>query len=413
MGFKDRLAHAWNAFTNAEKTEVSTNSGFGSYSGGWGSRPDRTRMSVTNERSIIASIYTRLSLDCADVDLRHAKQDENGRYLSTVKSGLHNCLTVEANLDQGASAFRQDIYMTLFDKGSIAIVPIDVDVDPSQTGGYDIKSLRVGTIVDWLPDAVVVNVYNEKTGKRKDLELPKRFVAVVENPFFAVMNETNSTLQRLIRKLNILDSVDEAAGSGKLDLIIQLPYVIKTDARRLEAEKRRADIEMQLKGSKYGIAYTDGTERITQLNRPSENNMLKQIEYLMNLLYSQLGTTKEVFEGTADEKTMLNYQNRTTAPIVRSVTEAMSRTFLTKTARTQGHNVVALRDPFKLVPVTEVANIADKLTRNEIASSNEMRAVIGWMPSTDPNADKLMNKNMPQPIDAVAEPSTELVEIKR
>lgn len=400
MGVLNRLMHGWNAFRDGDKrSQRSEFQGFGSYSGGWGNRPDRSRMSISNERSIIASIYTRLSVDCAGIVIRHARVDSDGRFLEQIKSGLNDCLNVEANIDQGGSAFRQSMYMTLFDKGTIAVVPVDIDVDPEHTSGYDIRSLRVGEIVDWYPQSVLVSLYNDQTGKREEIEMPKRLVAVVENPFYAVMNENNSTLQRLIRKLNILDQVDEAAGSGKLDLIVQLPYTIKTPARKEEAEKRRADIEMQLKGSKYGIAYTDGTERITQLNRPAENNMLKQIEFLTNMLYGQLGTSKEVFDGTADEATMLNYNNRTVEAIVRAVTEAFARTFLTKTGRTQGQAIVSFRDPFKLVPISEIANISDKLTRNEIATSNEMRAIFGWMPSKDPKADELRNKNIPAPVE--------------
>lgn len=397
MGVRDRLSHAWNAFIENDRNRERQYNGYEGLAGGsWVVRPDRVRLNISNERSLVASIYTRLGVDASSVVMRHAKQDQNGRYMSTMDSGLNECLTIQANLDQGASAFRQDIFMTLFDKGVIAIVPVDVDVDPTKTGGYDIKTLRVGEIVDWLPQEVIVKVYNEKTGRKQELRLPKKVVAIVENPFYSVMNEPNSTLQRLIRKLNLLDSVDEAAGSGKLDLIVQLPYVIKSDARRQEAEKRRSDIELQLKGSKYGIAYTDGTEKITQLNRPAENNMLKQIEFLTNLLYSQLGLTASVFDGTADEATMLNYFNRTIEPVLRAVTEAINRTFLTKTARSQGQTITFSRDPFKLVPISQLADIADKFTRNEIASSNEIRAIVGWMPSDDPKADQLINSNMPQ-----------------
>lgn len=418
MGVLDRLMHGWNAFRNSErKDHRSEYQGFG-YSGSWGSRPDRTRLSTSNERSIIASIYTRLAVDCTQIVLRHGIQDSDGRYVEPIKSGLNTCLNMEANIDQGGSAFRQDMYMSMFDGGTIAIVPVDIDVDPAHTSGYDILSLRVGKVVDWYPESVLVSVYNETTGKRQEIEMPKRLVAIVENPFFAVMNEDNSTLKRLIRKLNILDAVDEAAGSGKLDLIIQLPYTIKTQARRDEAEKRRSDIEMQLKGSKYGIAYTDGTERITQLNRPSENNMLKQIEYLMNTLFSQLGTSKEVFEGTADEATMLNYNARTVEPIVRAVSEAIVRTFLTKSARTRGHTIFAIRDPFKLVPVETLVELSDKLSRNAIATPNEIRGLFGWTPSKDPDANVLRNRNMPEveaepePKPLTKKPSMELVQIR-
>lgn len=418
MGVMDRLIHGWNAFRDSNRTSNrSEYQGF-SYGGSWGSRPDRTKLSTSNERSIIASIYTRLAVDCTQIILRHGIKDGDGKYTKAVDSGLNNCLNVEANVDQAGSAFRQDMYMTLFDGGTIAIVPVDIDVDPTYTGGYDIQSLRVGRVVDWYPQTVLVSVYNGDTGKRQEIEMPKRLVAIVENPFFAVMNEDNSTLKRLIRKLNILDAVDEAAGSGKLDLVIQLPYTIKSQARRDEAEKRRSDIEMQLKGSKYGIAYTDGTEKITQLNRPSENNMLKQIEYLMNTLFSQLGTSKEVFDGTADEATMLNYNARTVEPIVRSVAEGMIRTFLTKTSRTRGHTIFTLRDPFKIVPIATMVELSDKLTRNAIASPNEIRALFGWTPSSDPKADELRNRNIPEAIEEQppttpkADSSMELVQIR-
>lgn len=396
------LAHAWNAFSDTREVDRYSMGAGSSYSGSI--RPDRSRMRITNERSIVSSIYTRLSVDAASSSILHAKTDEKGRYLSTVKSGLNNCLTVEANLDQGASMFRQHIFSSMFDKGAVAIVPVDVDVDPEQTTGFDIRTMRVGDILDWKAQTVVVELYNEKTGKREELEVPKRVAAIVENPFYAVMNEPNSTLQRLIRKLNILDAVDEAAGSGKLDLIIQLPYVIKSDIKRAEAEQRRADIEMQLKGSKYGIAYTDGTEKITQLNRPAENNMLKQIQYLTEMVYAQLGMSKPIFDGTADEATMLNYHNRTIEPVLRAVTEALTRTFLSKTARTQGQTMMAFRDPFKYVALKDFADLADKFSRNEIMSANEIRQGMGLAPSDDPKADQLINSNMPQAVEPEAEP---------
>lgn len=407
MGFRDRLAHAWNAFIDDKKVE-STEPAYGSYAGSYGIRPGRVRSSIANDRSIIGSIYTRLAIDATAITMRHAKVDGNKRYTGTINSGLNECLNVSANLDQTGSAFRQDIFGSLFERGVIGIVPVDVDVDPTQSGGYDIRSLRVGEIVDWYPEEVRVRVYNEKTGRREELRLPKKVVAIVENPFFSVMNEPNSTLQRLIRKLNLLDTIDEASGSGKLDIIIQLPYTVRTETKRQEAEKRRADIEMQLKGSTYGIAYADSTEKITQLNRPAENNMLKHIEYLTNQLYSQLGLATSIFDGSADEATMLNYQNRTIEPVVRAVVESMIRTFITKTGRTQGQTILYLYDPFKFVPVSQIADIADKFARNEIASANEIRAVVGWMPSDDPKADKLMNSNMPQPpelTDGSAEPT--------
>ena len=395
MGLRDRISHAWNAFRDTDKNERASDEYGLNYSGSMGVRPDRTRIRYTNERSILASILTRLSIDATNVQVRHARQDVNGKFLSAIPSGLNYCLNIEANLDQAASAFRQDLFMTLFDQGVVAIVPVEVDTNPLMTGGYDIKALRVGRIIDWYPKKVRVSVYNEETGNREDLMLPKRLVAIVENPLYAVMNEPNSTLQRLTRKLNLLDAVDEASSSGKLDLIIQLPYVIKSDARREQAENRREMIETQLKGSKYGIAYTDGTEKITQLNRPAENNMLKQIEFLTNMLYGQLGLTPGVFDGTADEAAMLNYYNRTIEPILRAVSEGIARTFISKTGRTQGQTILFTRDPFKLVPITQLAEIADKFTRNEIASSNEIRGIVGWNPSGEPNADKLMNKNLP------------------
>lgn len=399
MGLGNRLAHAWNAFIDSNREKESGQIHYGPSVGSFGLRPGRSRMSVTNERSLITSIYTRMAVDAASAVMKHVRTDEDGRYLETIKSGMNNCFTVEANLDQGASAFRQDVFQTLLDKGVIAIVPVDVDANPKLTGGYDIKTMRVGRIVDggWSPEHVRVEVYNEKKGIREEITLPKRICAIVENPFYSVMNEPNSTLQRLLRKLALMDVIDEAAGSGKLDIIIQLPYTVRTETRRAEAEKRRQDIELQLKGSTYGIAYADSTEKITQLNRPAEKNILKHIEYLTDLLYSQLGMTKAIFDGTADEKALLNYDNRTIEPILRAVAEAISRTFITKTGRSQGQTIMYLRDPFKYVPIAEIAEIADKFARNEIATSNEIRGAIGWTPSKDPKADKLMNSNMPQP----------------
>lgn len=387
-----RLKHAWNAFTNQNLEPLSYGSGIA-----YSSRPDRVRFTITNERSIISSIYTRLSIDVAGVDMRHVRTDDNGRYLEEIDSGLNNCLTLEANTDQAARAFRQDIALTLFDSGVAAIIPVDTTLDPSVTGGFDISTMRVGEVVAWMPQHVRVRAYNEQNGRREEVTLEKKYVAIVENPLYSVMNEPNSTLQRLVRKLNLLDAIDEQSGSGKLDLIIQLPYVIKSEARREQAEQRRKDIEFQLKGSQYGIAYTDGTEKITQLNRPAENNLLGQIEYLTKELYAQLGLTEEVMNGTADEKAMLNYFNRTIEPVIQAISEAMKRTFLTKTARTQGQSIMYFRDPFKLVPMETIAEIADKFTRNEIASSNDIRQAIGWRPSKDPKADQLVNSNMPQP----------------
>lgn len=384
-----RLKHSWNAFINLDKHRP-----FDAVTS-YGTRPDRSRHRFTNERSIISSIYNRIAIDVADLLIKHVRLDDKGRFSEEINSGLNNCLNVEANIDQAARHFRQDFAMTLFDEGVVAIVPVDTTINPNVSGSFEILTLRVGKIVGWAPERVRVSVYNEKNGMREDVNLAKSFTAIVENPLYAVMNEPNSTLQRLIRKLNLLDVVDEQTSSGKLDMIIQLPYVIKSDARRQQAEQRRKDIEFQLKGSQYGIAYTDGTEKITQLNRASENNLLKQVEYLTELLYSQLGITKEVMEGTATQPVMLNYFHRTIKPIVQALVEAMNRTFLTKTARTQGQSIMYFYDPFSLLPVDQLAEIADKLTRNEIMSSNEMRAVIGRPPAKDPKADQLRNSNMP------------------
>jgi len=389
----EALKHAWNVFTYSDRR---IKAGPGNYGSSYSSRPDRLRFRVPTERSMISSIYTRLSIDVASIEMRHIRMDQENRYLEDIDSGLNNCLTLEANIDQAARAFRQDIAMTLFDRGAAALVPVDTSINPEQTGGFDILTLRVGEILEWYPQHVRINLYNEATGNREEIVLNKTAVAIVENPLYSVMNEPNSTLQRLIRKLGLLDAVDEQSASGKLDLIIQLPYVIKSEARREQAEQRRKDIEFQLKGSQYGIAYTDGTEKITQLNRPAENNLMGQIEYLTAMLYGQLGLTEEVMNGTADEKAMLNYWNRTIEPVLGAVTEAMKRTFLTKTARTQKQSIAFFRDPFRLVPIENIAEIADKFTRNEIMTSNEMRQVVGLAPHTDPKADKLMNSNMPQ-----------------
>lgn len=390
--FGARLKHAWNAFAN--RNEIIT-SAF-DLGPGYSYQPTRMRVPMLSERSIIASIYARLSVDVASNDIRHVRLDESKRYLDDIDSGLNQCLQVEANLDQAATAFRQDIAMTLFEFGVAAIVPVDTTINPTVSGSYDIKTMRVGTIVQWYPEHIRVSLYNQKTGQREEITLLKSIVAIVENPLYNVMNEPNSTLQRLIRKLSLLDVVDEQSSSGKLDLIIQLPYVIKSDARRAQAEQRRKDIEFQLKDSKYGIAYTDGTEKITQLNRPAENNLFKQVEYLTGLLYNQLGLTEAVMNGTADETAMLNYQNRTIAPVLRAIVEAMRRSFLTKTARSQFQSIEYFHDPFKLVPISEMAEIADKFTRNEIMSSNEIRQIVGMRPDKDPKADQLRNSNMPQ-----------------
>lgn len=390
----ERLAHAWNAFTDNVEDR-----GF-SYSRGQVSStpPDRVRLRAGNERSIISSIYTRLSIDVAEVVIKHVRVDDNERFVETIKSGLNNCITVEANLDQAGTQFRQDMALSLFNWGVIAVVPIDTADDPSSPGLTDIKTVRVGEVVGWYPMHVMVNVYNEKIGRRQDIKMPKASVALIQNPLYSVMNEPNSTLQRLIRKLNLLDAVDEASSSGKLDIIIQLPYTVKSETRKVAAEQRAKDIEFQLKGSKYGVAYTDGTEKITQLNRPAENNMLAQIEYLTKMLYGQLGLTESIFDGTADEATMLNYHNRTIAPILTSFVEAMRRSFLTKTARSQGQSVIFFRDPFKFMTMATFAEIADKLSRNEVVTSNELRSFVGLRPHEDPKADQLLNSNMPQPI---------------
>lgn len=388
---RERLQHAWNAFRSRDQANGSRNPEAGaSYS----YRPDRVRLALGNERSIIASVYTRIAIDVSSVSVQHVRLDQNGRFLKKEDSALNDCLSIEANVDQTGRALLQDAVMSMFDEGVVAIVPTDTSINPAISGSYDILSLRTGKILEWFPSFVRVRVYNEKTGQREELVLPKSTVAIIENPLYAVMNEPNSTLKRLIYKLNLLDSLDEQASSGKLDLIIQLPYVIKSEARREQAEQRRKDIEVQLSGSKYGIAYTDGTERITQLNRPAENNLMAQIEYLTSMLYGQLGLTESIFDGTADEKTMLNYYNRTVEPILAAITDEIKRKFLTKTARTQLQSIMYFRDPFKLVPVSELADIADKFTRNEVLSSNEIRGIIGYKPSDDPKADELRNKNL-------------------
>lgn len=387
-----RLRHAWNAFRNRDPTEQFKDIGASYYY-----RPDRVRLTRGNERSIVTSIYNRIAIDVASIDIKHCRLDDNERFVSEIDSNLNSCLTLEANIDQTARAFRQDIVMSMFDEGCVAIVPVDTTLDPNKTNSYDILSMRTGKILEWYPQHVKVRVYNEKTGKKEDITVPKSTVGIIENPLYSIINEPNSTMQRLIRKLSLLDITDEQTASGKLDLIIQLPYVIKTEARRQQAENRRKDIEMQLASSKYGIAYTDGTERITQLNRSVENNLLKQIESLTSTLYSQLGITQAILDGTADEKTMLNYNNRTIEPIVSAIVDEMKRKFLTKTARSQKQTILFFRDPFKLVPVNDIAEIADKFTRNEITTSNEIRQIIGLKPSDDPKADQLINSNIRQP----------------
>lgn len=398
MSFGSRLKHAWNAFTGTDYTT------YQDVGPGYSSRPDRIRLTRGNERSIITSVYNRIALDVAALNVQHIRLDENGRFLSVIQDGLNTCLTVEANIDQTARAFIQDIVVSMLDEGCVAIVPVDTTYDPSVTGSYDIQTMRVGKILDWYPQHVRVRLYNERTGTKENILVSKSTVAIVENPLYAVVNEPNSTMQRLIRKLNLLDVIDEQSGSGKLDLIVQLPYVIKTEARRQQAENRRKDIEAQLSGTKYGIAYADGTERITQLNRSVNNNLMSQIEYLTSMLYSQLGITQSILDGTADEKTMLNYNNRTIEPIISAIVDEMKRKFLTKTARSQSQSISFFRDPFKLVPVNDIAEIADKFTRNEIMTSNEIRQVIGMKPSDDPRADELRNKNLSAPSES--EPET-------
>ena len=393
--FGSRIKHAWNAFLNRDPTSTS----YTYYSMGSSTRPDRRRLSSGNERSIIAAIYNRIALDVAAIDIKHCRLDNDGRFDDIIDSKLNTCLTIEANIDQTSRAFIQDVAMSMIDEGCVAIVPVDTNVDPNDTSSFDIETMRTGKVVGWYPDRVKVNVYNDLTGKKEDIVIKKSAVAIIQNPFYDVMNEPNSTLQRLKKKLILLDAVDEQTSSGKLDLIIQLPYIIKSDARKNQANERRADIERQLAGSKYGIAYTDGTEKITQLNRPVENNLLKQIEYLTSMLYSQLGMTQSVMDGTADEKTMLNYDTRTVEPIIAAITDEMKRKFLSKTARTQKQTLMYFKDPFKLVPVNDIAEIADKFTRNEILTSNEVRQIVGRKPSKDPKADRLVNSNISQPQD--------------
>lgn len=384
-----RIKKAWNVFSKPENEYRFDPGGSSSYY-----RPDRPRLTRGNERSIATSIYNRIALDVCAIDIRHVRLDENDRFLKEIDSGLNNCLSLEANIDQSGRAFIQDVVLSMFDEGCVGILPIDTDLNPNGTGSYDILTMRTAKIVEWFPTSVRVRVYNDRTGNKEEIVVSKRNIAIIENPLFAVMNEPNSTLQRLIRKLALLDIVDEQASSGKLDLIIQLPYIVKTDAKKKQAEERRQLIEEQLSGSRYGIAYTDGTERITQLNRPLENNLVKQIEYLTQLFYSQLGITQEVMDGSADEKTMLNYYDRTVEPVVAAIADGIKRTFLTKTARSQGQSIEYFRDPFRLVPVSDLAEMADKFTRNEIMTSNEIRQIIGMKPSEDPNADELRNKNL-------------------
>lgn len=390
LNLSTRLAHAWNAFTSRDPTQyIITGPGYSL-------RPDRPRLSRGNEKSIATSIFNRIALDVSSVNIKHCRLDKNGRYVEDIDSGLNNCLNLEANKDQTGRAFIQDVVLSMLDEGCVALVPVETTIDPKSSNSYQIDSMRTGKITEWYPDMIRVRLYNDRTGEKEEILLPKNQVAIIENPLYAVVNEYNSTMQRLIRKLSLLDVTDEQTASGKLDLIIQLPYVIKTEPRRKQAERRRKDIIDQLAGSQYGIAYTDGTEKITQLNRSLENNLLKQVEYLTNMVYSQLGITQSVLDGTADEKTMLNYMNRTVEPIISAIVDELKRKFLTKTARSQLQSIVYFRDPFRLVPVNDIAEIADKFTRNEIMTSNEIRQIVGMQPSKDPKADELVNSNISQ-----------------
>lgn len=398
MSLGSRLRHAWNVFMNRDPTYQNHDYGASSFY-----RPDRPRFTRGNERTIVTALFNRIAMDCSAVAIRHVRLDDNERYVETIDSGLNNCMSIEANTDQTGRAFMQDVVMSMLDEGCVSLVPVDTSIDPQNTNSYDILTMRTAKVVEWFPQDVRVRVYNERTGHKEDVTVPKRTVAIVENPLFAIINEPNSTMQRLVRKLAILDAIDEQSGSGKLDLIVQLPYTIKTETRRQQAENRRQEIERQLAGSKYGIAYTDGTEHITQLNRSVENNLLGQIEYLTSMLYSQLGITQEILNGTADEKTMLNYNNRIIEPILSAIVDEMKRKFLTKTARSQRQSITFFRDPFRLVPVNDLSEIADKFTRNEIMTSNEIRQIVGMKPSSDPNADELRNKNLSQSKEALRE----------
>ena len=388
--FTARLQHAWNAFRGRDRPQNYISSVTSYY------RPDQIRLRVANDRSLITAIYNRIAMDVASNKMEHVKLDENGRYVGPVSDGLNNCLTVEANIDQTSRAFIQDVVLSLFDDGYVAIVPVDTTIDPTLSSLYDIQTMRVGKILQWSPEFVRVRLYNDRSGRIEELDLPKKICAIIQNPFYTVMNESNSTLQRLIRKLSLLDAIDEQSGSGKLDLIIQLPYVVRNPTKKAQAEARRKDIEMQLAGSKYGIAYTDGTEKITQLNRPIENNLMNQIEYLFNLLYSQLGITPEILNGTANEETMLNYTSRTVEPILSAIVDEMKRKFLTKTARSHGHSIIFSSDPFKLVPISKIADIAEKFTSNAILSPNELRSIVGFKPVADQQADELRNRRLNQ-----------------
>ena len=409
MGLIDRLKRSWNVFLNRDPTDPHYRSGGTVYYSGH--RPDRVRFSGGNERTIVTSVFNKIAMDAAAIEIKHVKLDENGRYKETVDSPLNNCLNTEANIDQTGRAFRQDVYMSLLDEGCISVVPVDTDIDPTNTSSFDILSMRTGKITEWFPEDVRVYLYNERTGKKEHVVVGKRSTAIIESPLFSVVNERSSTMQRLVRKLNLLDAIDEQIGSGKLDLIIQLPYVVKTDLKKQQAEQRRKDIIDQLSTSDYGIAYIDGTERVTQLNRPVENNLMKQIEYLTSMLFSQLGITQAIMDGTADETTMLNYYTRTIEPLVSAVVDEMKRKFLSKTARTQMHSICFFRNPFGLVPVDKLAEMADKFTRNEIMTSNEIRQIIGLRPSTDPKADELRNSNLNHPDEQVGQPANKPEEI--
>lgn len=394
MGLKDRFQRAWNVFLNNRDPTIS------SWDRGYANsyRPDRVRFSYGNDRTIATAIYNKIAMDAAAIDIMHVRLDSNGRYKDTMKSGLNNCLTTSANLDQSGRAFLQDVFMSLLSEGCVAIVPVDCNIDPSNTDSYEILSMRTGKILEWRPNTVLVDLYNERIGKKQEIWLDKEKIAIVESPLYSVINERNSTMQRLIRKLAILDAIDEQSGSGKLDLIIQLPYLTKTETKQKQAEERISKLEKQLTG-KFGIAYTDATEKVVQLNRPVENNLMKQIEYLTNMGYGQIGITPEILNGSADEKAMLNYYSRTIEPLVSAVVDEMKRKFITKTARTQGQSILYFRDPFSLVPVNDLAELADKFTRNEIMTSNEIRQVIGLKPSDDPKADQLINSNLNHPED--------------
>lgn len=405
MSLAERLQHGWNAFLGRDGPYYD----YRNYGEAYYTKPDRVRFTRGNERSIINAVYNRIAIDAATIDIRHVRTDEDGRYKEEIKSGLDTCLSLSANKDQNGRQFIQDVVMSLLDEGCIAIIPIDTSVNISE-GSFDIESMRVGKIVTWYPDNVRVKVYNDRKGHEEEITLPKKSVAIIENPFYSVMNEPSSTASRLIRKLNLLDTIDEQNSSGKLDMIIQLPYIIKTPARRQQAENRRKDIELQLSSSKYGIAYTDGTEKITQLNRSIDNNMISQVEFFTNMLYSQLGITQAILDGTADEKVMQNYYTRTIEPIVAAIADEMKRKFLTKTARTQGQSIMFFRDPFKLMPIADFAELADKLTRNCIATSNEIRQAIGMKPMDDPQADQLINNNLSQPKEALEVAETEKID---